>query len=109
MHSLCSAQGHLSIGHEAFCAGRQLLYTAHVGDSGAILVRDGEAARLTEDHKPTLHRESERIRERGGQIHDKSNRVMSGTESERTHLLAMSRRAAGFWSLPVEVSGVSAT
>jgi hypothetical protein len=30
------------------------LYSAHAGDSRAVLCRDGEAHRLTEDHKPHL-------------------------------------------------------
>lgn len=69
----------------------QLLYTAHVGDSRAILVRDGEAARLTEDHKPSLPEEYERIKKAGGQVIPESNRVMGRSPSERMHMLAMSR------------------
>ena len=38
------------------CAG-QVLWTAHVGDSRAVLARGATAVRLTEDHKPNLARE----------------------------------------------------
>lgn len=31
-----------------------VLYSAHAGDSRAVLCRDGHAHRLTEDHKPHL-------------------------------------------------------
>jgi hypothetical protein len=31
-----------------------VLYSAHAGDSRAVLCRDGAAHRLTEDHKPHL-------------------------------------------------------
>lgn len=73
------------------CFGVQLLYTAHVGDSRGVLVRDGEAARLTEDHKPLNPQERQRIIECGGKVNPARNRVMGRSASDRMHMLAMSR------------------
>ncbi|XP_026193565.1 protein phosphatase 1F [Cyclospora cayetanensis] len=44
------------------------LITAHAGDSRAVLCRDGEAIRLTEDHKPNSPAERKRIEKAGGQV-----------------------------------------
>lgn len=44
------------------------LVCAHVGDSRAILCRDGEAIRLCEDHRPYRRDELERIEAAGGII-----------------------------------------
>lgn len=41
-------------------AGNQL-YAAHCGDTRAVMSRNGEALRLTEDHKPNLPRERKRV------------------------------------------------
>lgn len=46
----------------------QDLFVAHVGDSGAFVVRDGAARRLTLDHKPTNPAEQKRIAEAGGRV-----------------------------------------
>ncbi|OEH76067.1 protein phosphatase [Cyclospora cayetanensis] len=46
------------------------LITAHAGDSRAVLCRDGEAIRLTEDHKPNSPAERKRIEKAGGQVRD---------------------------------------
>ncbi|KAL3144636.1 hypothetical protein ABBQ38_001995 [Trebouxia sp. C0009 RCD-2024] len=46
----------------------EVLYTAHCGDSRAVLCRAGRAVRMTEDHKPNLPAEAERIRQVGGRI-----------------------------------------
>ena len=43
-----------------------ILYVANVGDSRAVLCRDGVAHRLTVDHHPDLPGEQERIEELGG-------------------------------------------
>ncbi|KAL8271611.1 hypothetical protein Esti_004467 [Eimeria stiedai] len=44
------------------------LVTAHAGDSRAVLCRDGQALRLTEDHKPNSALERKRIEAAGGQV-----------------------------------------
>ncbi|GAB4815687.1 hypothetical protein N2152v2_002733 [Parachlorella kessleri] len=46
----------------------ELLYAAHAGDSRAVLCRAGTALRLTEDHKPNLPRERERVEGAGGRV-----------------------------------------
>lgn len=46
----------------------RVCYTANAGDSRAVLVRDGQAIRLTVDHKPTLDSEIKRIKKQGGKI-----------------------------------------
>ncbi|KAK9804299.1 hypothetical protein WJX72_005528 [[Myrmecia] bisecta] len=80
----------------ALCMG-QTLYTAHVGDSGAILARGGVAERLTEDHKPILPHERRRIEAAGGEVVQRSQgdsgRVVSQPRigQSRATLLAMSR------------------
>eukprot|EP00339_Tiarina_fusa_P022671 CAMPEP_0117003126 /NCGR_PEP_ID=MMETSP0472-20121206/4544_1 /TAXON_ID=693140 ORGANISM="Tiarina fusus, Strain LIS" /NCGR_SAMPLE_ID=MMETSP0472 /ASSEMBLY_ACC=CAM_ASM_000603 /LENGTH=352 /DNA_ID=CAMNT_0004703659 /DNA_START=811 /DNA_END=1865 /DNA_ORIENTATION=- len=51
----------------------QILYTANVGDSRAVLCRNKKAVRLTVDHKPSLEGETERIEQMGGFI--RNNRV----------------------------------
>jgi serine/threonine protein phosphatase PrpC len=68
----------------------QKLYTAHAGDSGAILARGGRAARLTFDHRPDVPEEAKRIHEAGGRI--ESKRVVTHPKAGRkATLLAMSR------------------
>lgn len=66
---------------------------AHAGDSGAILIRDGKACRLTQDHKPSVPKERERIESRGGEIDEARDRVIKPAETsgEYTGTLAMSR------------------
>ncbi|KAG2486043.1 hypothetical protein HYH03_015250 [Edaphochlamys debaryana] len=44
------------------------LYAAHAGDSRAVLSRRGEALRLTEDHKPHLPLERQRVEAAGGRV-----------------------------------------
>ncbi len=44
------------------------LYSAHVGDSRAVLCRSGVAKRLTEDHKPNLPSEKARVLKAGGRV-----------------------------------------
>ena len=69
-----------------------MLYTAHVGDSGAIIDRGGTAYRLTEDHKPYMKAERQRIQEAGGQLVENGNRVLSNAKDDgRASMLAMSR------------------
>ena len=69
----------------------QALYTAHVGDTGAVLDRGGTAYRLTVDHKPNTPAERERIEAQGGQVEPHSNRVISQEHDGKASLLAMSR------------------
>lgn len=70
----------------------QKLYTAHAGDSGAILARGGKAARLTFDHRPDVPEEARRIQEAGGRI--ESKRVVTHPKvGRKATLLAMSRCA----------------
>lgn len=49
------------------------LYTAHAGDSRAVLCRQGRPLRLTQDHKPNLPAERARIERVGGRVHFQSN------------------------------------
>lgn len=44
------------------------LYSAHLGDSRAVLCRAGTALRLTEDHKPDREDEAKRIKAAGGNV-----------------------------------------
>ncbi|EKG08394.1 protein phosphatase 2C, putative [Trypanosoma cruzi] len=54
------------------------LYCGNVGDSRAVLCRDGTAIPLSEDHKPNLPRERERVLSAGGYIHNgRVNGVLS--------------------------------
>jgi len=46
----------------------QELYLAHVGDSRAVLFRDGGCVQLSEDHKPNRPDERQRIEDRGGVV-----------------------------------------
>ena len=46
----------------------QELFVAHVGDSGALVLRDGKARRLTKDHKPSVPAEAARIQAAGGTV-----------------------------------------
>ena len=62
------------------------LCIGHVGDSRAILCRDGRAVRLMQDHDPDVDMEQVRIKSRGGYI--SSNSLGSATVNGR---LAMTR------------------
>lgn len=46
----------------------EMLYAAHCGDSRAVLYRNGRPIRLTEDHKPNLPRERQRVESNGGVV-----------------------------------------
>ena len=46
------------------------IHTANVGDSRAVLCRDGTAIALTQDHKPHFHQEYKRIRNAGGSVQE---------------------------------------
>jgi len=65
------------------------LFTANVGDSRAVLCRDGVAARLTLDHKATLPEEIKRITDAGGFIgrNKRVNGVLAITRALGDHML----------------------
>lgn len=44
------------------------IWTANLGDSRAVLCRDGESVDITEDHKPNSDSEKERIEALGGNV-----------------------------------------
>lgn len=70
-----------------------MLWTGHAGDSRAVLCRDGQAVRLTEDHKPELERERSRVEANGGQVDfQRCWRVICPAQNDRKASgLAMSR------------------
>ena len=61
---------------------RNTLYVANAGDSRCILCRDGRAIELSEDHKPDLPRERDRIIKAGGSVED--GRVMGNLNLSRS-------------------------
>jgi serine/threonine protein phosphatase PrpC len=50
------------------CICRTRLVIAHCGDTRAVLLRNGTALELTEDHKPNLKAEKARIKANGGRV-----------------------------------------
>ena len=46
----------------------EIVWTAHAGDSRAVLSRGGKAVRLTQDHKPELVAEKARVEANGGRV-----------------------------------------
>jgi len=71
-----------------------ILYAANIGDSRAVLVRNGSAIRFTEDHKPCNDDEEERIRSLGGWVtRDEVSRVNGS--------LAVSRSIGDFYMHPL--------
>jgi serine/threonine protein phosphatase PrpC len=75
----------------------QLLYVAHAGDSGAVMVCSSFdlhfPLRLTADHKPNRPDEHARIAGMGGDIDEERNRVVSAPKphNNRVTMLSMSR------------------
>jgi len=65
------------------------LFTANVGDSRAVLSRDGTAVRLTLDHKTTVPEEAKRITDAGGFIgrNKRVNGVLAITRALGDHML----------------------
>mmetsp|Transcript_3235 Transcript_3235/g.9878 ORF Transcript_3235/g.9878 Transcript_3235/m.9878 type:complete len:281 (-) Transcript_3235:69-911(-) len=70
----------------------RVVYTAHLGDSRAVMSRGGSATRLTSmtDHKATDPLECKRVIEAGGQIiNDRVNGMLAMTRALGDHLLKM--------------------
>jgi serine/threonine protein phosphatase PrpC len=70
----------------------RVIYTAHLGDSRAVLARGGTATRLTSatDHKATDPLEGKRVIEAGGQIiNDRVNGMLAMTRALGDHILKM--------------------
>jgi len=70
----------------------RVIYTAHLGDSRAVMSRDGRATRLTSmtDHKATDPLEGKRVIEAGGFImNDRVNGMLAMTRALGDHLLKM--------------------
>jgi len=70
----------------------RVIYTAHLGDSRAVMSRGGSASRLTSmtDHKATDPLEAKRVIEAGGQIiNDRVNGMLAMTRALGDHLLKM--------------------
>ncbi|KAL7561829.1 hypothetical protein ACA910_009669 [Epithemia clementina (nom. ined.)] len=84
--------------HEAM-DGTRTLVSANVGDSRAILSRQGMAVELTQDHKPNEEREKSRIKRHGGNIEWDALAKVHRVES-----LSLSRAIGDAYAKPV-VSG----
>ncbi|CAE7876302.1 PTC1 [Symbiodinium sp. KB8] len=70
----------------------RVIYTAHLGDSRAVLARSGMATRMTSmtDHKATDLLEAKRVIEAGGQIiNDRVNGMLAMTRALGDHVLKM--------------------
>jgi len=68
------------------------IYVANVGDSRAVMCRDGKPLRLSYDHKPYNDVEQDRIRSFGGVVMGETGRVNG--------LLAVSRSIGDFYMQP---------
>ena len=54
--------------HASSSAMGERLYTANLGDSRAVICRNGRAISLTKDHKPNDPKEKKRVEEAGGRV-----------------------------------------
>ncbi|XJO71960.1 hypothetical protein BDV3_001381 [Batrachochytrium dendrobatidis] len=90
MHAGCTAVvGFIRTEHRSFLNNDQqgtrkvrVLYTANVGDSRAVLCRNGSAVRLSYDHKGSDQQESRRILDAGGFVmNSRVNGVLAVTRS----------------------------
>ena len=75
--------------------GYRTLISANVGDSRAILCRNGKALELTKDHKPTAEGERKRILRAGGRI------FLDDTGVHRVMNLSLSRAIGDGFSKPI--------
>ncbi|EGG25213.1 RasGEF domain-containing protein [Cavenderia fasciculata] len=66
-------------------------YVANVGDSRAVLCRDGVTVRVSIDHKPNVPKEEERIKALGGNVVTTTNSVTGVVTSRVNGQLAVSR------------------
>eukprot|EP01113_Clastostelium_recurvatum_P026548 TRINITY_DN3186_c0_g1_i3.p1 TRINITY_DN3186_c0_g1~~TRINITY_DN3186_c0_g1_i3.p1 ORF type:complete len:575 (-),score=190.79 TRINITY_DN3186_c0_g1_i3:138-1862(-) len=66
-------------------------YVANVGDSRAVLFRDGQTFRVSLDHKPELPKETERIRSLGGEVTTTVNLLTNQTICRVQGQLSVSR------------------
>merc|ERR1719326_2193157 len=70
----------------------RVIYTAHLGDSRAVMARGGQATRLTSmtDHKATDPLEAKRVIEAGGHIeNDRVNGMLAMTRALGDFILKM--------------------
>eukprot|EP01116_Phalansterium_solitarium_P020835 TRINITY_DN627_c0_g1_i1.p1 TRINITY_DN627_c0_g1~~TRINITY_DN627_c0_g1_i1.p1 ORF type:complete len:621 (+),score=214.55 TRINITY_DN627_c0_g1_i1:221-2083(+) len=70
-------------------------YVANVGDSRAVLYRDGEVSRVSVDHKPNVPEEERRILSLGGRVTTTLNKFGAST-SRLQGVLAVSRAIGDF-------------
>jgi len=75
--------------------GYRTIISANVGDSRAILCRNGKAVDLTKDHKPTAEGERKRILKAGGMI------FLDDTGVHRVMNLSLSRAIGDGFSKPI--------
>eukprot|EP01112_Ceratiomyxa_fruticulosa_P013030 TRINITY_DN3642_c0_g1_i1.p1 TRINITY_DN3642_c0_g1~~TRINITY_DN3642_c0_g1_i1.p1 ORF type:complete len:609 (+),score=132.67 TRINITY_DN3642_c0_g1_i1:647-2473(+) len=78
-------------------------YVANVGDSRAVLCRDGQAFRVSLDHKPELPKETERIQRQGGIVTSTVN-AATGQQTFRVQGQLSVSRALGDTALHPYVS-----
>lgn len=78
------------------CVRGQQLVIANAGDSRAVLCRAGNAVPLSEDHKPSLQSESQRIQQAGGWITVQGR--MCAASSLQPHLLARCPKSLTEWA-----------
>eukprot|EP00808_Paulinella_micropora_P015369 g57233.t1 len=67
---------------------RRMLYVANVGDSRAVLIRNGQAICMTVDHRPSDPQEDTRIKNAGGYVRGKRvNGVLAVSRALGDHLM----------------------
>jgi len=68
--------------------GQRMLYAANAGDSRVVLMRGGQAIRLTVDHNPALRSEYERITGAGGCVaFNRVNGILAVSRSLGDHMM----------------------
>jgi len=56
--------------------GKRIIHVANVGDSAAYILRNGEAVKLTKNHRVTDPEETERLKQAGVELNDKQQRIV---------------------------------